>query len=189
VLDSTGSLTYDVTVAGLSAPLSAGHFHSLPSTNVVHGITFTDSSSSGVWSSIPDSIYKALTTGNLYVNVHTSNFPGGEIRGFVLLENATVTGVVETPGVIPARFTLGQNYPNPFNPSTRIKFEIATATTVTLKVYNILGQEVASLAQGAKAPGTYDIVFDARSLASGVYVYRLQTSTGLSPARKMVLLK
>jgi hypothetical protein len=88
----------------------------------------------------------------------------------------------------PAVFTLNGNYPNPFNPTTTIKFDVALATRVTLKVYNTLGQEVATLVNGRMTPGSYSIPFDASDLTSGVYIYRLSAS-GFSESRKMVVLK
>ncbi|TLY33239.1 MAG: T9SS type A sorting domain-containing protein [Ignavibacteria bacterium] len=93
------------------------------------------------------------------------------------------------PGQLPKEFALHQNYPNPFNPSTTIGFDLPVSADVTLKVYNILGQEVASLltAQHLDA-GVQSIQFDASRLASGLYFYRLHAGNYVS-VKKMVLLK
>jgi hypothetical protein len=98
-------------------------------------------------------------------------------------------GVGLTDGAeIPSRFRLAQNYPNPFNPTTMIHFDLSRADKVTLKVYNIIGQQVATLVDGKLQAGTYQVPFDADNLASGVYFYKLSSSVQ-SETRKMVLLK
>ena len=86
------------------------------------------------------------------------------------------------------KFKLDQNYPNPFNPSTNISFELPSASVVQLKVYNLLGQEVASLVDGRLNSGNHSVNFDASTLSSGVYIYRL-SSGGMSYSRKMILVK
>jgi hypothetical protein len=87
----------------------------------------------------------------------------------------------------PVRFALSQNYPNPFNPVTNIRFQVTKTSPVTLKVYNVLGQEVATLLQNrVLAPGTYQVTWDAKQLPSGTYLYSLE-SGGLRETRKMVL--
>jgi hypothetical protein len=190
VLDSAGArLTYNATIAGLSAALTGAHFHVAPSGSVADPISFVDSTTQGAWLGVPDADLTALTSGNIYMNVHSSNFPGGEISGFVLMTPTVTTGVETVSRDIPAAFRLDQNYPNPFNPSTTIKFQLDRITPVSLKVYNLLGQEVASLFEGTMASGTHEVTFDARSLASGLYFYRLATSGGQSDTRKMMLLK
>jgi hypothetical protein len=83
---------------------------------------------------------------------------------------------------------MAQNYPNPFNPSTTIEFRIQSSQFVTLKVYDLLGREVAVLVDEQKAPGNYEITFDASRLASGVYMYRL-TAGQYVESRKMVLIR
>lgn len=89
----------------------------------------------------------------------------------------------------PKEFILHQNFPNPFNPSTQITFDVPTTTTVTLKVYNLLGQEVATLLHNTSVEaGEQSITFDASKLSSGLYFYRLQAGSFVS-VRKMVLLK
>lgn len=88
----------------------------------------------------------------------------------------------------PASFALYQNYPNPFNPTTEINYSVPKNSFVTLKVYNILGQEVATLFSGMRIPGQYRATFDAIKFASGVYFYRLQAGS-YSAAKKMLLLK
>jgi hypothetical protein len=85
-------------------------------------------------------------------------------------------------------FRLDQNYPNPFNPSTSIKFNIPEKDFVTLKVYDVLGNEMATLVNGIKEAGNYEVNFDAGQLATGVYIYKLQ-SGNLVDTRKMILLK
>lgn len=88
----------------------------------------------------------------------------------------------------PNTFSLGQNYPNPFNPSTSIEFEIQDAGRTTLSVFNILGQEVATLVDKYLPAGHYRMTFNANDLPSGPYIYSIQ-SAGTRTARKMMLLK
>ncbi len=85
-------------------------------------------------------------------------------------------------------FALLQNYPNPFNPSTKIQFNIATAGNVKLIVYNLLGQEIKTLLNEFKEPGTHTINFEAVGLNTGVYIYKIE-SNGFTQTRKMTLLK
>ncbi len=98
------------------------------------------------------------------------------------------TGVKELSSNIPAKYTLSQNYPNPFNPTTQIKYSIPKSGFVSLKVYNILGQEVSTLVSGFQKAGNYQATFDGSKLASGVYLYRLQSGTA-SITKKFVLMK
>lgn len=90
--------------------------------------------------------------------------------------------------VIPTKYDLAQNYPNPFNPSTKISFSLPQADVVTLKIYDILGSEVATLVNGKMEAGKYEINFDASNLPSGAYIYRIQTNNFQS-TKKMMLLK
>ena len=85
-------------------------------------------------------------------------------------------------------FSLSQNYPNPFNPTTNINFNLPVSANVSLKVYNLLGQEVQSLLNEARSAGSYTVKFDARNLASGVYFYRLEAGSFVTQ-RKMTLIK
>jgi hypothetical protein len=85
-------------------------------------------------------------------------------------------------------FDLHQNYPNPFNPTTTITFTISTSGMTTLKVYSVLGQEIAKLVNGWRQPGTYEVKFDGSKLSSGVYFYQLQTGKSVA-TKKLILLK
>lgn len=98
------------------------------------------------------------------------------------------SSVKELPGVLPNNYVLEQNYPNPFNPVTNIKYSIPKAGYVTLKVYNLLGQEVATIFEGNQNAGNYLATFDASNLSSGVYMYRLETEN-VSITKKLVLIK
>jgi hypothetical protein len=89
---------------------------------------------------------------------------------------------------IPKEYNLSQNYPNPFNPVTMIKFSLPKASFITLKVYDILGREVSVLVNGQKPAGQYIVDFDASSLTSGVYFYRLE-SNDFVEVKRMVVLK
>jgi hypothetical protein len=97
-----------------------------------------------------------------------------------------VTGIED--GINPVSFALEQNYPNPFNPSTVIKYSLAERSNVTLDVYDVLGKKVASLINSNQEAGTHQINFDASNLASGFYVYTLNTGNFTS-SKKMMLIK
>ena len=107
------------------------------------------------------------------------------------LTSYIVLGVEEnvySDGVIPNKYELSQNYPNPFNPATKINFSLPQGSDIKLTVYNMLGQQIEVLANGFRNAGTYELTWDASNLASGVYIYRLETgSTVIS--KKMMLLK
>lgn len=89
---------------------------------------------------------------------------------------------------IPTSFVLEQNYPNPFNPETFINFHLPTTSNVQLKVYDILGNEIATLVNEIKLPGVYNVKFNAEKLPSGVYIYKLQAGNYLA-IKKMMLIK
>ena len=101
---------------------------------------------------------------------------------------AGVASVENISGVTPSNYSLEQNFPNPFNPSTTINFTIPNSDFVTLKVYNILGSEVATLVNENLSAGSYRFNFDARNLASGVYLYELNAGN-FREIKKMNLLK
>ena len=88
----------------------------------------------------------------------------------------------------PSQFKLNQNYPNPFNPSTMISYVLPKTSLVRLKVYNILGQEVAVLINGEQNAGSHNVLFNASKLSSGVYFYSLRAGSNIS-TKKMILLK
>jgi hypothetical protein len=102
--------------------------------------------------------------------------------------NDDIVGVKETGSSLPVSFMLYQNYPNPFNPSTVISYQLPVASHVTLKIYDILGKEVATLVDEKKAPGRYNVKFDGSRLASGVYFCRMTAGNYVS-TRKLLLLK
>ncbi|NOX64767.1 MAG: T9SS type A sorting domain-containing protein, partial [Chlorobi bacterium] len=97
---------------------------------------------------------------------------------------------------IPSDFALSQNYPNPFNPSTKIKYSIpnvemrhaSSLRNVSLKIYDILGREVATLVNEQQSPGNYEVIFNATNLPSGTYFYQLNAGTFVQ-TKKMLLIK
>jgi len=97
--------------------------------------------------------------------------------------------IVEVDLNIPAKFVLEQNYPNPFNPSTTIRFAFEESTFAALKVYNVVGEEVAELFKGtADAGRIYSLNFDASDLSSGIYFYKLISGKNVA-VKKMILLR
>ena len=101
----------------------------------------------------------------------------------------TATGIVSEPLVeVPERFLLQQNYPNPFNPSTTISWQLAVGSQVKLTVYNVTGEKIAILVNERQPAGSHSVRFDASGLASGVYLYRLETDQFVE-TKKMVLMR
>jgi hypothetical protein len=95
---------------------------------------------------------------------------------------------VDDDNTLANNFKLAQNYPNPFNPSTMISYSIPQSSFVTLKVYDIIGNEVATLVNETKSAGKYDVRFDASNLSNGVYLYSIKTDNFTS-TKKMILMK
>ena len=280
--DTAKNIEYDITIAGLSSNFTAAHFHNAPAGvggGVVNPIAFSDSNSNGTWTGFAQNIITELLKNRLYFNVHTTNNPGGEIRGQIIFSNVvsgnipvelisfsasiknnsitlswtTATeinnrgfeiqrrnenntwltiGFVQGKGTAtevqsysfidenltsgkysyrlkqidfderfeysnvvnvnigyPLSFELSQNYPNPFNPTTKINFTLPEKTNVSLKVYNILGSQVAVLLNEIKDAGIYSVNFKAEGLSSGIYIYKISTGSGKEISRKMTLLK
>jgi len=96
--------------------------------------------------------------------------------------------IVEDNGLQPIDFALYQNYPNPFNPTTHLQYIIGSEQFVTLKVYDVLGNEVATLVNENKIAGEYQVEFSANGLTSGIYFYKLETENFVA-SKKMILLK
>jgi hypothetical protein len=99
-----------------------------------------------------------------------------------------VTSIEPVNNVVPSSYALSQNFPNPFNPSTEIQFTIAKAAFTTLRVFDILGRNVATLVNENVNPGTFRVKFDGTNLASGTYIYTL-TSGSARITKKFMLMK
>lgn len=107
---------------------------------------------------------------------------------FILTNGGAITAVNQTGNEVPSTYSLSQNYPNPFNPVTNIKFSIKKAGNVEINVYDILGNNVATLINEYKNEGIYSIDFNASDLSSGTYLYRI-TSGDFTETKKMILVK
>lgn len=127
---------------------------------------------------------------NVEINTKANQitFSNSEIPNYIIFTADYVTSVNQTTISKPIEFTLKQNYPNPFNPSTSIEYQLTRQEIVSLKVFNILGKEIATLVNELKAPGVYNVKFDGTNLASGIYFYELRVD-GRNIVRKMNLLK
>ncbi len=132
---------------------------------------------------IPDSATMLFTITN-----GTSQYHLGSSFTIDDLSFGAPLAVEESGTLQPRQFALEQNFPNPFNPSTKIQFQIPSREFVVLKVYNLLGQEVATLVNEELNPGNYRAEFNAQGLPSGFYLYRLQSGSYTS-VKKMLLMK
>jgi hypothetical protein len=138
-------------------------------------------------STSPTTIIKS-SVGETFVgissSINTTVATGFLVDTFFRGTLVSINESLETPGL----FVLHQNYPNPFNPTTNIKFELPTHSFVSINVYNVLGQLVVTLVNEEKQGGTYNIMFDASHLSSGVYFYRIQTKSFIE-TKKFILLR
>jgi photosystem II stability/assembly factor-like uncharacterized protein len=145
-----------------------------------------------------DPYFDGLTDGNI-ISLATVDFN----TGLALVRNTTLDGgssttmfivsseplsSVEYQNNIPSGYSLEQNYPNPFNPSTKIEYKILQPGFVTLKIYNMLGNEIKTLVNEEKNAGSYEIGFNATGLPSGIYFYKL-TTNNFTETKKLVLMK
>ncbi len=112
----------------------------------------------------------------------------GDDGKFYKTDNGGITDVQQDYTIINNQFSLSQNYPNPFNPTTTIKFYIPSDNQVSLKVYNVLGKEVATLINNYKTAGFYTADFNASKLSSGIYIYQIKAGS-FTATKKMTLIK
>lgn len=149
-----------------------------------------------------DELYPAVSeTGNgtnqFHIKYQATRIPGSQsftdlnavARVYHAYQSITV-GVNNISSEVPEKFSLKQNYPNPFNPTTNIRFELTKSAKVTLKIYNVMGKEVATLVDNEQvSAGVKEVTFEAKNLSSGVYFYTLTTADGIRDTKKMTLLK
>jgi hypothetical protein len=124
-----------------------------------------------------DLIYRSLD--NFYDNISFN---------FNATDSSKISGINSFKKVGLKSFTLYQNYPNPFNPSTVIRYELPENSNVTLTVFDVIGNEVATLVNEPKPAGSYEVNFNGRNLSSGVYYYRLKAGSFIE-TKKFVLIK
>ncbi len=139
------------------------------------------------WNQVNSGGLSSQDVNTLYLSPSGYLFAGTSANG-VYRSKQQVTSVQNKLNKTPTSYSLYQNYPNPFNPSTQIAFSIPQSSYVTLKVYNLIGKEVATLVNSKKEIGTYTITWHARECASGIYFYRLVVGS-YTITKKLVLLK
>jgi len=165
------------------------HYHRLDSLITVVNTLNQNNYSTASWANVANALNAALT-------VKAANFssavPADSAFGSAVNDLKTalgvLTGVTDDQGNTVSSFVLNQNYPNPFNPTTVIGYQLPMNSVVTLKAYDMLGREVATLVNGMKNAGIHQATFDASKLPSGVYVYTLRAGT-YTQTRKLVLMK
>jgi type II secretory pathway pseudopilin PulG len=145
-------------------------------------VTFQGSTSS--W--LEQIIYVNLAKGNDTIQMQMSW--GWMYLDYLSIPSSFIVTSVKNSSQLPSTFSLSQNYPNPFNPATTIKYSLANPQHVKLVVYDLLGRQVASLVNEKQIAGEYSVRFDARTLASGMYFYRIEAGS-FTQVRKMLLIK
>ena len=192
------SITGKVRASGLA--IAGANVFALNAQGAVVGYGLTDGSGDYLIDAVPPGPLTILADVEGYQsaqgNVNVSPLDYSISNDITLAEIATS---VSTPQQVPNSFGLAQNYPNPFNPSTKISFSLPVVSNVTLKVFNLLGQEIASLKNGAMNAGNHQIVWNGtdnagKVVASGVYFYQLNATPSnggesFSSMKKMLLLK
>ncbi len=131
------------------------------------------------------SVYAVDVDGDGDIDVLSASGGDNKIAWY---ENMSPVGIEAISNEIPIDFSLSQNYPNPFNPATKIRYEIPDLSFVTLKIYDVLGNEVTNLVNEEKPAGSYEVEFEGTGFPSGIYFYKLQAGSFIE-TKKMVLMK
>ncbi len=166
--------TKDTVIVNITTSLSSGILNFGSNPKVIVGPT-----------TITGPLTNAKGNPTLQVSVFTSD--NSHLYAASAIKSLVVVGV-ENPQELPKSFALNQNYPNPFNPSTVISYDLPVKGDVTLKIYDVLGREVATLVNEKQNAGSYKVTFNASKLSSGVYFYQLQAGS-FSSVKKLILMK
>lgn len=147
---------------------------------------------SSQWVQIADTSIAPQGTRNIRIRLISTRRSGSNNDGYYdalsLTNNSLVSNIGSQETDSPEEFHLFQNFPNPFNPSTKISWQSPVGSQQILKVYDVLGNEVAELVNEFRVAGTYEINFDASGLSSGIYLYRIQAGS-LNQVKKMILIR
>ncbi|MBN8572027.1 MAG: T9SS type A sorting domain-containing protein [Ignavibacteria bacterium] len=140
------------------------------------------------WINMTNSVLGSI--GKIFFINNLTGWAIGSGNGFKLMKTITggLTSVTPIGNSIPDNFSLSQNYPNPFNPSTVVSYQLPVAGNVSIKVYDALGNEIETLVNEKQNAGSYSVDFNAASLPSGIYFYKLVTEK-FSETKKMILIK
>jgi hypothetical protein len=175
-----GTVTFTPTVSPSPSPGTINFNWSPSNVKVMNGAADSIGVTAVVSANVPTNVYTVT------INSVESGGPRTHQRTYTLNVNPIYTGIEENG--IPVKYALTQNYPNPFNPVTVISYQLPANSFVTLKVYDIMGKEVATLVNEMKQAGTYDVNFEAANLPSGTYFYRMIAGS-FTDVKKMTILK
>ncbi len=163
--------------------------------NVIKGFAISGNNGNYIINNIPAGTYNVIANRSGYYSDSTTVVAtGGAMSNINFSLLPYYTSVKNISAEVPDKYQLYQNYPNPYNPITKIKFDVPSpyplqrGTSVVLKVYDLLGREVATLVNEKLQPGTYEVTFDGSRLASGIYFYRLRTES-YTETKRMILVK
>jgi hypothetical protein len=178
----SGTVTYTATVSPSPSPGTIT-FNWVPSNVKTYaGVPDSITLNSVVSATVPYATYTVTVTGA------ENGGPRTHTRTWTLVV-ANIVGVSNNQNLEPYIFALNQNYPNPFNPTTLINYSIAKQSLVSLRVFDILGREVAALVNNElRQQGDYEVTFNGENLPSGIYYYKL-TAGDYTDVRKMILMK
>jgi hypothetical protein len=171
----------------------------IPGTNIIYVVGMTTTANSCKRSLDGGTTWTTVTTGGISGISHLDAFKASDnvIHVFAVAgdgsciryrDSVLITGINNNNSNIPVEYSLNQNYPNPFNPTTTIEYALPKSSNVTLKVYDMLGNEVRTVVNEYKTAGNYKVNFDASTLSSGVYFYRI-VAGDFTDAKKMTLVK
>ncbi len=193
-----GGAIYRTTNAGLTwSPQTSG------TTNTLHEVSMVDANNGtavgvsgtvlrttnggATWVSEPNPLSGVTELFSVWFVSPNEGWAVG-VGGRIIHRNPISSVEREEVNAVPVSYSLGQNYPNPFNPSTEIRFQITDYRLVTLKMYDLLGREVATLVHEELKEGSYQTTFDASGLSSGTYFYRINAGNFVE-TRKMILVR
>jgi hypothetical protein len=183
VRDANGIGLSGVAISAIGSNGNRDNLYSVTGSNGSYQITNLDK---GSYIINADKVgYNSAALSNVTIDYSSGIF---NTNGSNLVLSVNTVTNVKTASILPGNFELGQNYPNPFNPSTVIKYSIPTNGYVQIKLYDVIGREVSTLVKGQMNAGNYSITFNAQSLPSGIYFYRIQADNFVQ-TKKMILLK
>lgn len=152
---------------------------------------FVSGNNGSTWKNISNELYdirRSFSDKAFVLGVFNDALFFGVSNNGLFVRGAIPTHVKKDDNIIPNKIYLSQNYPNPFNPSTTINYQIPISGFVSLKVFDVIGREIADLVHQQQAAGNYTVPFNAASLSSGIYFYRLQSGKSVE-TKKMMLIK